>query len=351
MGSFCFFCPVIKSKLTVQSEMLDEVGQFTKFILWSLSEGYTINDIDMTIELGDFVVIEEINYLCNIGFLIDSGERYTLTENGKMYLSLIKTVEYVNTLELNVLINCYTGEVQKYNGVIFCKDSITAEYQKLPEAVSRQFFYNLNYSNSREFLFNNYENLFNELNESQIKSINVGLICEKEIHYIKYTLEEIPSISIDYSSMLNGAPCLLLSRSYLKNNYKIFDERIENYRNVIPTLMMIDKFENGLLSDKALDFISYYNEEKQLNQEELVFFLDMYSGETVDSVVNNIAKHIKVAVQLPEYHFEIKDEHITNKVKINDFHYRLSMTNTEVKKTYQLVPFSMFTEERGDISD
>ena len=97
MEKLALFCPVIKAKININSVMLDDIGQFTKFILWAIGKGYKLNEIDQIIELGEYVILEEIIYLCKIGFIIEKNDTYSLSENGLSYLKLIDTIEYINS--------------------------------------------------------------------------------------------------------------------------------------------------------------------------------------------------------------------------------------------------------------
>jgi hypothetical protein len=37
MDTLKLYCPVLVARISVDSELLDKIGQFTKFILWAIS--------------------------------------------------------------------------------------------------------------------------------------------------------------------------------------------------------------------------------------------------------------------------------------------------------------------------
>lgn len=346
MEGLKLFCPVIKAKININSGMLDDIGQFTKFILWAIGKGYSLNEIDQVIELGEYLILEEVVYLCKIGFVIDNNNSYSLTENGLTYLKLIDTVENVNTLGISVHINCFTGEVQKFNEHYYNIDDINGKIQKLPEIVSKQFFYNKNYANSREFVFKNYTELFQDLNEVHKESIYIEIKIDKGTKYVIYELSEAPSVEFDYCNETITGPALLFKRAIQKFSYNYKDERLENYRNVLSTLSMIKKFDKELLSLKSLNMILWENEEREINKGNTVICVDAYKGEIVSSITNNYEKQRITIVQLPEYQYELSEEIVRSVLEISNNHYIISEPTIEMVTVSQLVPFNLFTEKK-----
>lgn len=346
MEGLKLFCPVVKAKININSGMLDDIGQFTKFILWAIGKGYSLNEIDQVIELGEYMILEEIVYLCNIGFVIDNNNSYSLTENGLTYIKLIDTIENVNTLGISVHINCFTGEVQKFNEHYYNIDGINGKIQKLPEIVSKQFFYNKNYANSREFVFENFTELFQDLNEIHKESINIELKIDKGTKYVIYELSEVPSVEFDYSNEAITGPALLFKRAIQKFSYSYKDERLENYRNVLPTLSMMKKFDKELLSPKSFDLILWENEEREINKGNAVICVDAYKGEIVSSITNNYMKQRITIVQLPEYQYELSEEIVRGELEISNNHYIISEPTIEMITVSQLIPFNLFSEKK-----
>lgn len=63
MEEFIIYCPVNKARVSLYSDMLDDMGQFTKFILWSIGKRYSLEQIDEVIELGEYIIREELFYI------------------------------------------------------------------------------------------------------------------------------------------------------------------------------------------------------------------------------------------------------------------------------------------------
>lgn len=351
LNNLQIYCPVIRGKIHINSGMLDDIGQFTKFILWAIGNGYKLVEIDQIIELGEYVILEEVNYLCKIGFIIEGESTYSLSENGMTYLKLIETLDYINSLELCININCFTGEVQKYNELNYDKDALEEDVQKLPEMISRQFFYNKNYANSREFIIQNYPELFQDLSEVHKDSIHIEIECDKETKYVIYNLTEIPSADWDFSNEPTRGSTLLLKRSIQNFSYNISDERLENYKNVLSTLAMIEKFDKELLSSKSIDIIHWDDEEKKINKGKTVLCVDACKGEIITLVTNNHVKQRKAVIQLPEYQYEISEDIVREKLGIDNTHWVISEPKVETTKVFQLVPFDLFVQKEEVIDE
>ncbi|MGC7872082.1 hypothetical protein ACPUYX_11200 [Desulfosporosinus sp. SYSU MS00001] len=351
MEELKLFCPVLKAKININCATLDDVGQFTKFILWAIGNGYNLSEIDRVIELGEYVVLEEVIYLCKIGFVIENNNTYSLSENGVTYLRLIDTLENVNSLDILVHINCFTGEVQKFNEHNYDKNSLNEEIQKLPEIVSRKFFFNKNYANSREFLFENYSELFQDLSETHKESIYIEIESDKETKYIIYELNQVPSADFDYSNETIIGPTLLFKRPIKKFSYSMKDERLENYRNVLSTLAMLEKFDEELLSYKSHNLILMEDEEKKINKGNTVIFVDAFKGEIVTSVTNNYIKQRKTIIQLPEYQYDISEEIVREQLEVDNNHYIISEPTIETTTVFQLAPFNLFIEKKENADE
>lgn len=328
--------------------MLDDIGQFTKFILWAIGKGYKLNEIDQIIELGEYVILEEIIYLCKIGFIIEKNDTYSLSENGLSYLKLIDTIEYINSLDILAHVNCFTGKVQEFNGQNYEKNVLNEDIQNLPMLVSKQFFYNKNYANSREFILENYDELFQDLSETQKESIYIEIASDRDIKYVIYELNEIPNADFDFSKEILFSPNLLLKRPIQKFSYSIKDERLEKYRNVLSTLSMVEKFDKELLSLKSLDMIGWEDEEKKFNKGNTVICVDACKGEIVTSVTSNHVKQRKTVIEIPEYQYEISEETVREELGIDNIHWIISKPKIETVKFFQLIPFELFVEKKKD---
>lgn len=107
MSHISVFCPMNTVTIYVASERIDDLGQFTKFILWAISNRYSVEEISNTVALGNTVVEEEIAYLQRIGFVNNSGSKYLISETGQKYLDLISSIENFNNMQAKAYLNFF----------------------------------------------------------------------------------------------------------------------------------------------------------------------------------------------------------------------------------------------------
>lgn len=134
MSHISVFCPMNTVTIYVASERIDDLGQFTKFILWAISNRYSVEEISNTVALGNTVVEEEIAYLQRIGFVNNSGSKYLISETGQKYLDLISSIENFNNMQAKAYLNCVTGNISSFNSKI--KTQIPENATILPQLIN-----------------------------------------------------------------------------------------------------------------------------------------------------------------------------------------------------------------------
>lgn len=124
MSNINVYCPITSALIYVGSDRVDDLGQFTKFVLWAISNKYTINEISDAVSLGEIVVEDEVSYLSQIGFILDTESGFEITETGQRiyfsYTSLINITEDMKATppratKVNAVLDYYqaNGELDK----------------------------------------------------------------------------------------------------------------------------------------------------------------------------------------------------------------------------------------------
>jgi hypothetical protein len=81
------FCPIHSARIFCRSILVDKLGGLTKFIVVSLHEGHTIEEISNLTKMGEVTIQKEVDYLISVGLL--SARDMTLTSDGHQYGDLL----------------------------------------------------------------------------------------------------------------------------------------------------------------------------------------------------------------------------------------------------------------------
>lgn len=297
------YCPIMKAVLYINSTLIEQIGEFTQFILYSLGKGVNIDDINNTIELGEYLIREETFHLQKWG-LIESNERgYVLTELGKSYFKIIEFVEYINNSIIEVQINCFNGIIMEDDGVIVNEDLCEHNIQKLKVDIVKELYQNKNYGNSKQFFidkfkFDIYEKF--KLSENEIDSINISLNYEKGSLYKLLYLDEIDTIDMFFDREDNEDEVdISLVRQIIKLKIKIENNHLEKYRYTLETLRNINIFDNELLSQKAKDIIDIWQQEKLLQKNLNDVFFDSVTKQLTTNFVPNSSNYKLYKLNIP----------------------------------------------------
>lgn len=343
------FCPMVSAKVTINSELMDDIGQFTKFIIWAFGSGYETDDINNVIELGEYVIQDELNYLCEIGMMQHLDENYSLTRLGNEYFTLIKSIDEFNSMEITVHINCHTGLIESPREKKYSFDDANNLGYRLSSIVAKEFFQNKDYENSKEYIFAHYKEMFASLNQKQIDSIYVEIDNEWQEFYKHLILDSVPDFNEDMrSEAVKDVQSILLKRTVYSLKYKIVNCDLDYYRSAIDTLKTLKKFDAGLLSDKALEIIDLKNEESSINDGITLLYLDSVFGELSDWILNNNVKERKAVIDLPVLHGQanLSNEVLLHNLNINENKAFVSVLEEEkVSLVTQLYPYSLLKDE------
>ena len=88
------YCPVRPARIFCHSILVDKLGDMTKFILSSLYDGHSIEEIMELTQMGNTTVKEEIDYLIRGGLVDDDSK--SLTELGTQYGRLLERFEQLS---------------------------------------------------------------------------------------------------------------------------------------------------------------------------------------------------------------------------------------------------------------
>lgn len=95
------YVPVKVGKVLCHSRLLDDIGDFTRYMIWAIGNNYTEQLIKATIQLDEIVVEEALCDLERWKFAKRGEEegRWELTAGGKEYFELIRCMEKLENKE------------------------------------------------------------------------------------------------------------------------------------------------------------------------------------------------------------------------------------------------------------
>ena len=334
------FCPINKITIWANSDRLDDLGQFSKFILWAINQKYTITEISETVSLGDIIIHEEISYLLSIGFILETADGFVLSETGKGYLSLLSSIEIFNAQQQTAQINRFSGLISKSNAnatAYIDENSIC-----LPTKINRYIVQNRDYKPLQEFALVNYSSIFSHLRPEFLESIyfSLSLSQQDEQLYQEYILPSIPSFTEEYP--INDETMIVLKRCVQCLYFHYNDNRLIEHRNVLSTLDLLYKYDSSLLSERSLQLLEIAKEEKITNLNAVPIYYDASTGlELSDPPYLKPVEDSKlIHIHLPT----ISYKNLDSQVIINDIEYQRTFTQAETEYILQKVPFSIFKE-------
>ncbi|WP_294185076.1 hypothetical protein [uncultured Clostridium sp.] len=305
------YCPIMKAELYVNSTLIEQMGEFTQFILYSLGKGFNINDINKTIELDEYLIREEVFHLEKWGLVENNKCIYILTELGKSYFRVIEFVEYINNLSIEVQINCFNGDIMEDDGVIVSEDLCDDNIQKLRVDIVKELYQNKNCGNSKEFFVDRFESDIYEkfnLSEDEIESINVSLNYQKGNLYKLLYIDELDTIDMILNREdgeregANGEVDISIVRQVVKLKISIENQQLEKYRYTLDTLKNINIFDSDLLSIKAKNIIEIWKEEQMLQNNLDNVFFDTATKQLITGFVPNSSNFKLYKLNIPRFY-------------------------------------------------
>lgn len=300
------YCPIMRAGMYINSTLIEQMGEFTQFILYSLGKGFNINDINRTIELGEYLIREEIFHLERWGLIESNGQAFILTELGKSYFKVMQFVEYVNNSSTEVQINCFNGIIMKDDGVVISEELCEDTIQKLKVDIVKELYQNKDYGNSKElfidmFNYDIYER-FN-LSEEEIDTISISLNYQKSIMYKVLYVDEIDPIDMEYSDEEEGEKAdISIVRQIIKLKINIENLNLEKYRYTLETLRNICVFDDELLSEKAKDIIDLWKEEQIIQSNTKNIYFDTTNKQVITDFIENESNFRLYKLSIPRLH-------------------------------------------------
>lgn len=338
------YCPINNAKIELGSTLLDDMGQFTKFILWTIGEGYAPDIINEVIELNELILDEEIEYLIKVGLLAMSEETLKLSLQGQRYKILIDRIEETVRNPYQVMINRYSGDISEQSVAPVSKSELISDITRLPVKVSRHFLNNKNFSNSLEWIKLIDSEKFSGLDPQFLESIYTELHIEKEIVYSELEMLDVPNPHDDYYDSKDNSSGIILQREIQDQTFEIVDNRLEKYRNVLPTLNQLLSFDEELVSDRTIEVLEYSIEEMRINKNSYSVTVDTYSGEIVRGIFVSKKYRNLYRVKLGSYKCDFDEQQALKLNGIEDDHYSIGEITVVSKIIDQFVPLSMFNE-------
>ena len=333
-----FFVPVYKAAILCHSEMLDNLNDFTKFVLWNIGKKKTVKRVNDTIMLGETIIEEEINYMQKSG-LLNSLDYMQLTELGKEYFSLMECFDVLGKDGFPCVIELVKGKLVLGEDIkLYAKEDLPENSVLCEKNTLDILMGNDNYENSLELARE--QIIRNELLEKQyIDNIYTTLKIDKsdklKDFYAKCIIKEngpMQEYKKDVYTTL-GIPIGIYT-------YKKYYTDIDQYRTVLPTLKQIKNYDERLLSNSGIKMVEDY--EKESSETPIVNYVNLYSGEIIDRPNDGELKQKdKVYHLLPSKKHQEKSEELKD-MRLEEVDYDDSAA-TEISVNMSMIDFERIT--------
>ena len=250
------YCPVRKARIYCHSIVVDKLGDLTRFIISSLHDGHSIEEVCRLTQMGDITIKEETDYLVRGGLIGES--RDALTELGYQYGELLKVF---NTLSdgIDVAFNEFANLFEDIE-----EDYITTPDEGfiLDKKYISELTRNENYANSKTIALEHIEAdtpFCEEIRNSFYTTVKI----EKEhIGYKAVHIKDFSKGTIYVKEPCVGIviPCDCVS---LRPRY----EWLNPYRGILSAICQVDEaFSNQLLTDMARLLVIASKEEEAADE-------------------------------------------------------------------------------------
>lgn len=323
------FIPVKKAMIYIETKDLFDNIAYEEIFLF-LGDGKSFDDImDITTYtndqvkniLDDFEGWKFIEVTC-----CNNTHQFTLTEEGKKIYRIIKEKHDFNDKNVEVYINCFSGNLEKK--VQECKDFIDKDAAVLKNKVDLSLFNNLNQGYSKELYEDYYKS--SDITDDDMSHINIRIeIKDRKTYFISKKISSIPNL-------INQSPVLSLndnnltlenikaskfdvfsiSGKLIKFNLSYKDNTLSNYENIIPNLQQIESMYPNLISTEGRNVISLFANEVRINNllNTHDFFLDTITGDIYKSLKINDTKDKADLVLDKEYTLKNIDSNVIKKL-------------------------------------
>lgn len=275
------YCPVMKAEISIISQEVNELGLFSKVLVWAIGKGYSALEISEITGLPTLVVNDEIDYLVKIGLIEETGQEFKLTELGSSYFRKIVVVENFNDRKEQVLVNCVSGEILEDKFTLIEKSQLSSKDFLLSQRIIPELYWNLNPSNSKYFVLENYNLSPLSPEELELIDVAVQLHMEKDkkrylpckIHAVPFPLYKEILNSVDDNHLIPREETAVFNETHSllpfmypikRGKFLIKNRQLDLYRNLLTTLEKLKEFDRELISDKAEYILELYQYERYL---------------------------------------------------------------------------------------
>jgi len=264
-----FYCPIRNAKIYCHSVLVDKLGDLTKFIISSIHEGHTIEEICALTQMGNTTIKEELNYLIRGGLIGD--DRQTLTELGKQYGVLLEKFSELSE-GIDIAFNVFTGkfEVIEEDQLVSDADQRYILEGHFIPALTR----NDNYANSLEIAKNQIES-----ETPFCREIRNSLYATVKIEKAESRYRPVYVRDFSRGDSSENDPCVRIAIPCDMVTYKPRYKWVDEYRGAIPQISGIDEKYDDLLTDKARFLINTVKEEDEA--EAITIYIDTVTGQLI----------------------------------------------------------------------
>lgn len=287
--------PVAEAEFKINTADTKNLNEYTYYLLSVLKEEKTIDYIADIVKFKRNQIENELRSLEKYELVQNKGEDYTLTDIGYNVVYTIDEAKKFNLRNEKVLIDKYSEAILNYN------DDLKVIEGK-PHRFAKDKYKNISPVNSKSYFEKKYLDNFDYIDSEEIDiELKLGkeywieveascvrcLINKKDVKGIISVGNSIVS-EIGEISMLDEIleECdkdrirsLLCRGVVYKVKIDIRDKKLDKYRSMLENLNQLNKFDNELLSDKAIDILyRAIKEEKVQENITKYIYIDSISG-------------------------------------------------------------------------
>lgn len=298
------YCPIRKATLKIGSEELDQMNEFTKYILYILGKKYTIDNISNILELSEYIIMEEVEYIIKIGLAIKKDGKFILTELGEKYYKLIEFLNiFKNSIKANV--NCFNGLIYDDSKDLIEETNCNNEFYKLKIKIIKDLYKNKNISNSKEYFIKKYSYIINKyLSKEELEKVYVNVNFEEGDYYQEIYIDTASSIKNIYTEEEILTHDMVLVHPVIQFKFEIKIKKLDNYRYILPTLKKICEFQNDLLSATSYNLFDLEKEEEDINYSQETYYYDILTKDVSNSIGETVNLKEGSSIRIKNYEEE-----------------------------------------------
>lgn len=237
------YCAVRPARIFCHSELIDKLGDLTKFIISSLYAGHSIEEISDLTHMGSTTIKEETEYLIRGGLVYEDKE--TLTELGSQYGRLLEIFDGLSE-GIGVAFNTFADLFEPIEENGYCS-KVDPEYV-LPNHFIPALARNDNYANSLDIAKEQIEEeapFSGAIKKSLYATVKIK---KSQPGYKKMVIKDF---SNGLKDKREKEACIKVAIPCDHVLYKPRYLWVDPYRSDISTIRELSEKHDDLLSDKA----------------------------------------------------------------------------------------------------